>query len=106
MKLFNILAVLITLSAVFSYINHRFIRLPTTIGIMVIALLVSLGLRASERVAAYLDQERVQLARRAPRAPGWLLLSARGLRLRRERIWELVGDEHGDWESAILFTDH
>jgi CPA1 family monovalent cation:H+ antiporter len=44
MKLFNILAVLITLSAVFSYINHRFIRLPTTIGIMIIALLVSLGL--------------------------------------------------------------
>src|SRR5210317_1566548 len=46
MKLFNILAVLITLSAVFSYINHRFIRLPTTIGVMVIALLVSLGLIA------------------------------------------------------------
>ena len=44
MKLFNILAVLITLSAAFSYINHRFIRLPTTIGLMVIALLVSLGL--------------------------------------------------------------
>ena len=46
MKLFNILAVLITLSAGFSYINHRFIRLPTTIGVMVIALLVSLGLIA------------------------------------------------------------
>jgi CPA1 family monovalent cation:H+ antiporter len=46
MKLFNILAILITLSAVFSYINHRFIRLPTTIGLMVIALLLSLGLIA------------------------------------------------------------
>ena len=46
MKLFNILAVLVTLSAIFSYINHRFIRLPTTIGLMVIALLVSLGLIA------------------------------------------------------------
>jgi CPA1 family monovalent cation:H+ antiporter len=44
MKLFNILAILITLSAGFSYINHRFIRLPTTIGLMIIALLVSLGL--------------------------------------------------------------
>ena len=41
MKLFNILAVLITLSAVFSYINHRFIKLPTTIGVMAIALLGS-----------------------------------------------------------------
>ena len=46
MKLFNILAILITLSAGFSYLNHRFIRLPTTIGLMVIALLVSLGLAA------------------------------------------------------------
>jgi CPA1 family monovalent cation:H+ antiporter len=46
MKLFNILAILITLSAGFSYINHRFIRLPTTIGLMAIALLVSLGLIA------------------------------------------------------------
>ena len=46
MKLFNILAILITLSAAFSYINHRFIRWPTTIGLMVMALLVSLGLIA------------------------------------------------------------
>ncbi len=44
MKLFNILAILMTLSAGFSYINLRFIRLPTTIGLMVISLLVSLGL--------------------------------------------------------------
>jgi len=44
MKLFNILAILITLSAGFSYLNHRFIRLPNTIGLMIIALLVSLGL--------------------------------------------------------------
>ena len=44
MKLFNILAILITLSAGFSYINHRFIRLPNTIGLMIMALLVSVGL--------------------------------------------------------------
>ena len=44
MKLFNILAILITLSAGFSYLNHRFIRLPNTIGLMIMALLVSLGL--------------------------------------------------------------
>ena len=44
MKLFNILAILITLSAGFSYINHRFIHLPNTIGLMIMALLVSLGL--------------------------------------------------------------
>jgi len=45
-SLFDILAVLITLSALFSYINHRFIRLPTTIGLMLIALLMSLGIVA------------------------------------------------------------
>ena len=44
MKLFNILAVLITLSAVFSYFNHRTLRLPNTIGVMLIALLGSLAL--------------------------------------------------------------
>jgi CPA1 family monovalent cation:H+ antiporter len=46
MKLFNILAILVTLSAVFSYVNHRFIRLPTTIGLMAISLVLSLGLIA------------------------------------------------------------
>lgn len=44
MNLFNILAVLITLTALFSYINHRFIGLPVTIGVMLIALSLSLAL--------------------------------------------------------------
>lgn len=44
MKLFDILAILITLSAGFSYLNFRFIRLPNTIGLMLIALMLSLGL--------------------------------------------------------------
>jgi CPA1 family monovalent cation:H+ antiporter len=46
MKLFNILAILVTLAAAFSYVNHRYIRLPNTIGVMLISLLVSLGLIA------------------------------------------------------------
>ncbi len=57
MKLFNILAILITLSAGFSYINHRFIRLPTTIALMAIALLVSLGLIASGPLGFGLKEE-------------------------------------------------
>src|SRR5208283_4885669 len=40
--LFNIIAILITLSAVFGYINHRYIKLPTTIGLMLISILMSL----------------------------------------------------------------
>jgi CPA1 family monovalent cation:H+ antiporter len=42
MELFNILAVLISLTALFSYLNHRYLGLPTTIGAMLIALLLSL----------------------------------------------------------------
>lgn len=41
-KLFHILALLLTASAVFSYINHRFLKLPTVIGIMLVALALSL----------------------------------------------------------------
>jgi Na+:H+ antiporter len=44
MNLFNIIAVLITLSAVFSYINYKYFRLPASIGLMLIALLMSFGL--------------------------------------------------------------
>ena len=42
MDLFNILAILVTLTALFSYINHRYIGLPITIGVMAIALALSL----------------------------------------------------------------
>jgi CPA1 family monovalent cation:H+ antiporter len=50
MNLFNIIAILITLSAVFSYINHRYIRLPASIGLMLIALLMSLSLIAMNHI--------------------------------------------------------
>ena len=52
MNLFELLAVLLTLSAVFSYLNHRFLELPTTIGLMLIALAMSLGLLALGPLAA------------------------------------------------------
>ena len=44
MGLFDIIAILITLSALFSWINYRFLKMPTAIGLMLIALLVSLAL--------------------------------------------------------------
>lgn len=61
MKLFNILAILITLSAVFSYINHRFIKLPTTIGVMAIALLGSLGIAALGSLGLGLEEDALKL---------------------------------------------
>ena len=42
--LFQIVAALLTLSALFSFINHRFLKLPTTIGLMLIAMACSLSL--------------------------------------------------------------
>jgi CPA1 family monovalent cation:H+ antiporter len=44
--LFEIIATLFTLSALFSFINYRFLGLPTTIGLMLIGLLFSLLLIA------------------------------------------------------------
>ena len=42
MYILNISAILITVSALFSFINYRFIKLPTAIGLMLISLVVSL----------------------------------------------------------------
>lgn len=50
MTLFEISALLVTLAALFSYFNHRYLRLPTTIGLMVLALVLSLGLIAGARL--------------------------------------------------------
>ena len=44
MNIFNIIAVLITLSAIFSYVNYRYIKLPTTIGLMLFTLVMSLSI--------------------------------------------------------------
>ncbi|MDH5570459.1 MAG: sodium:proton antiporter, partial [Gammaproteobacteria bacterium] len=44
MEFLNIAAILITLAALFSYLNYRFLQIPTTIGIMLIALSISLGM--------------------------------------------------------------
>ncbi len=43
MTLFDIAAILLCLSAVFGYINHHYLRLPPTIGLMVIAMASSLA---------------------------------------------------------------
>lgn len=52
--------------------------------------IVPLGRKAVVAIERYLQEERPELAARAPEPPPWLLLSGRGRRLARERIWELV----------------
>jgi CPA1 family monovalent cation:H+ antiporter len=49
MDLFNLLSILITLSAIFAWVNHRYLHLPATIGVMAMAMLLSLGLVALGR---------------------------------------------------------
>lgn len=46
-SLFDLAALILTLTALFAWLNHRFIRLPTTIGVMLIALLASLAVGAA-----------------------------------------------------------
>jgi CPA1 family monovalent cation:H+ antiporter len=41
---FHAIAVLITLAAVFAYLNHHFLKMPMTIGLMFMSLVVSLSL--------------------------------------------------------------
>ena len=43
---FDIVAVLLGLAALFGYLNHKFLKLPHTIGLVVIALAVSFGVLA------------------------------------------------------------
>ncbi len=50
MNLFDTFAILIVLSASFAYINYRFIKLPSAIGLMLIALLTSIALVALGRL--------------------------------------------------------
>ncbi|MGD2135581.1 MAG: sodium:proton antiporter [Gemmatimonadales bacterium] len=60
MSLFDLLAVIVSVTALAAWVNHRFIRLPTTIGVMMIALVGSLVLvllgRVGLGVAAVLER--------------------------------------------------
>lgn len=42
MNFLDITAILLTLAALFAYVNHRWIKLPVTIGIMLVSLIVSI----------------------------------------------------------------
>ena len=44
MNLFDIFAILISLTGLFSFLNYCYLRLPTTIGVMLISLIMSLFL--------------------------------------------------------------
>lgn len=59
MSAFEILACLLTLAALFSYLNHRYLQLPTTIAVMVMAMVFSLALLG---VSLFVPQVKTQAA--------------------------------------------
>lgn len=44
MHLFDLAAIVITAAAIFAWINHRWLRMPTTLGVMLLGLMLSLAL--------------------------------------------------------------
>src|SRR4051794_12882708 len=61
MTFFQIASLLITLAALFSYVNYRYIHLPTTIGVMLISLVCSLLLIALGQVVPGIRPQAAQL---------------------------------------------
>jgi CPA1 family monovalent cation:H+ antiporter len=61
MDLFHAFTILIVLSAAFAYINHRYLKLPTTIGLMLMALLMSLVIVGIGQFNAALFEKAQQL---------------------------------------------
>ncbi|GFE60706.1 sodium:proton antiporter [Geobacter sp. AOG2] len=61
MSLFEITSILMVLTALFSYLNYRILRMPTTIGVMFIALMVSLGIVALGAVGMEIGQKQLAL---------------------------------------------
>jgi CPA1 family monovalent cation:H+ antiporter len=50
MHLFDLAAIVISAAALFAWINYRWLKMPTTLGVMLLGLLLSLGLALMRRV--------------------------------------------------------
>ena len=61
MAALNTAAALLTLAALFSWVNHRFIRWPTTIALLLFSLAVSLGVIALGTLGIHFDTLAVEL---------------------------------------------
>src|SRR5262245_19837266 len=53
---FDLAALLVTLTALFSYLNHRFLRLPASVGVMALALASSLAVIVVGRFVPGVEQ--------------------------------------------------
>jgi integrase/recombinase XerD len=67
---------------------------------------VPMGRKAASAIEAYLEYERPKLAARRQSQSEFLLLSSRGARLRRERIWELIKLYAGQASCTAELSPH
>ena len=57
----NITSGLVTLAGVFAYLNHRLFRLPTTIGLMLISLVISVAILLLGKMGIHFDELAVNM---------------------------------------------
>ena len=71
-SIFDLAALLLTLSALFGWLNRRFLRMPHTIGLLVMGLLASLALVLLDLVfpAQHLYEDLTQSSARST-SPTW-----------------------------------
>jgi CPA1 family monovalent cation:H+ antiporter len=102
MTIFEIFSLLITLTALFSYLNYRFIKLPTTIGVMLIALVGSFALAGLQHLGFPVGAKAAEVLQRidfdSTLLQGMLsfLLFAGGLHI------NLADLEEQKWSIAVL----
>lgn len=56
MTIINVLSTLITLAAILSYFNYKYIKLPTTIGLLLISLLMSLAIIVAGKLGLNIEE--------------------------------------------------
>ena len=61
MSIIDTIAILISLAAIFSYINYRFLKVPQTIGLLAIALLMSMGIIALGKIGFPIEDQAKEL---------------------------------------------
>ena len=109
MGTFEIIAVLITLAALLAYVNHRFLRMPQTIGLMLLSLAMALVLlaigqigggvgRAVEQTATTVMREQIDFPAVLLHGMLSLLLFAGALHV---RLDDLLASK---WSISILAT--
>lgn len=64
MSLFSALSLLIVMAALFSFLNYRFLRLPTTIGVTLLVLVASLALMAASAMGLPVRPFAIQIIKR------------------------------------------